>query len=83
MHEQSRAPVDRKLERAIILQLLSEEVGQRCSRARLAAVLGTEREALEDALMGLCAAGVVGLAGAEVWASAPARRIDELGLIGI
>jgi DNA-binding Lrp family transcriptional regulator len=83
MHEQARAGGDRRLQRAIILALLSEDAAQGSSRARLAEVLGIAPETLESALVELSEAGVVGLAGTEVWASAAARRIDELGLIGI
>jgi hypothetical protein len=90
MHEQSRAVGDRRLERAIVLVLLSgdrESLGAdgepRWSCARLAAELGIEAQALQDALERLSHAGVVCLAGTEVWASRAARRMDELGLIGI
>jgi hypothetical protein len=90
MHEQSRAVGDRRLERAIVLVLLSgdrEPLGgdgeSRWSRAQLAAELGTEAQALQEALERLSQAGVVCLTGAEVWASRAARRMDELGLISI
>ena len=83
MHEQARATGDRRLQRAIILQLLSEDAAQNWSRARLAEALGVAPETLESALAELSEAGVVGLADTEVWASAAARRLDELGLIGI
>jgi hypothetical protein len=75
--------VERKLERAIILQLLVEDGEQRTQRTRLAAALGIEGEALERVLERLSDVGVVCLAGTDVWASAAARRIDELGLIGL
>ena len=82
MHEQ--APTgDRRLQRAIILQLLSEDTAQSSSRARLAEAIGVAPETLESALLELAEAGVVLLAGTEVSASAAARRLDELGLIGI
>lgn len=75
--------VERKLERAIILQLLGEDREKRSSQAELAAVLEIEAQALRQALARLSAAGVVCVAGEQVWASAAARRIDELGLIAI
>jgi DNA-binding MarR family transcriptional regulator len=81
MHERSRGA--RTLERVIVLTLLSEGGERRWSRAELAAELGVEVEALQDAVDRLSEAGVVCLAGTEVWASAAARRIDELRLIGI
>jgi DNA-binding Lrp family transcriptional regulator len=75
--------VEHRLERAIILQLLGEEGERRSSQERLALALGIEAQALRQALKRLSDAGVVCLAGTEVWASAAARRIDELGLIAI
>jgi len=83
MHEQSRAVGDRRLERVIILALLNADGERRWSCAELAAELGAEAQALQDALCRLSEAGVVCLAGTEVWASSAARRMDELGLIGI
>jgi len=75
--------VEHKLERAIILQLLGEEGERRSSQAQLAVALGVEAQALREALERLSNAGVLCVAGNEVWASAAARRIDELGLIAI
>jgi hypothetical protein len=75
--------VERKLERAIVLQLLGEDGERRSSSAQLAAALDVEAQALRQALARLSDAGVVCVAGTEVWASAAARRIDELGLIAI
>jgi len=86
MNEQTgeRSPsVERKLERAIILELLVDGGERRRPRAQLAAALGVESEVLENALRQLSGAGVVCVSASEVWASAVARRIDELGLIGI
>ncbi len=74
---------DRRLERAVVLALLSGDGERRCSRGRLAAELGVEAHALASVLGGLSEAGVVCVAGEEVWASDAAWRIDELGLIGI
>jgi hypothetical protein len=71
------------LERAIVLLLLSGEPRQAWSMAQLGAELGADTQSLERALDGLSRSGVVSLAGAEARASPAARRIDELGLIGI
>jgi hypothetical protein len=83
MQEPSPAAGDRRLERAIVLTLLSGDGEPRWSCARLAAELGIESQVLQGALDRLTDAGLVCLAGTEVWASGAARRIDELGLIGI
>jgi hypothetical protein len=83
MHGRSRAVGSRTLERVVVLALLSEGGERRWSCAELAGELGVEAQALEDAVGRLSEAGVVRVAGTEVWASAAARRIDELGLIGI
>ena len=80
---QRRAAGSERLERAIVLLLLSGESGQRWSCAQLAADLGTEDQTLQEALARLARAGVVRVDGADVTASPAARRIDELGLIGI
>ena len=82
MHERARAVGERKLERAIILQLLSDDSARRWSRAELAGAVDAEPDVLEAALVELSKLGIVDIAGAEVWASVAARRIDELGLIG-
>jgi hypothetical protein len=71
------------LERAIVLLLLSGERRQAWSMAQLGAELGADTQSLERALDGLSQSGVVLLAGADTRASPAARRIDELGLIGI
>jgi hypothetical protein len=90
MREQAPAGGDRRLERAIVLVLLSGDGESlsgdgelRWSCVRLAAELGTEAQALQEALDRLSQAGVVCLAGTDVWASRAVRRMDELGLIGI
>jgi hypothetical protein len=85
MAEESSAGPDalgRRLERAVLLALLSAD-SERCPRAELAAAIGGEAQALDDAIQRLCEAGVAGASAAEVWASPAARRIDELGLIAI
>jgi predicted transcriptional regulator len=72
-----------RLERAIVLLLLTDERRQAWSVEQLAAELATDPSSLERALDRLSHAGVVELAGADARASRAARRIDELGLIGI
>ena len=83
MHTESSEPRadGAKLERAIVLQLLSEE--RRWSRAELASELGAEATGLDSALAALHGQGVLCLAEDDVWASRAARRLDELELIGI
>ena len=82
MHTESSEPRadGAKLERAIVLQVLSEE--RRWSRTELAAELGAAA-GLDGALAALHGQGVVCLAEDDVWASPAARRLDELELIGI
>lgn len=83
MHERPPAIESRRLERAIILQLLSVQGTVRLSRAQLAAALANEEETLVAPLQSLAEAGVVDSEGSEVWASEGARRVDALGLIAI
>jgi hypothetical protein len=83
MHERPPAIESRRLERAIILQLLSEQVAARLSRAQLAAALGNTEETLAGPLQSLAEAGAIHSEGSEVWASEAARRLDALGLIAI
>jgi len=78
-----RAVEGPRLERAIVLQLLRDDHSSRWSREELASELGAETLALEEALIRLDGACVLGLAADAVWASRTARAIDELGLIGI
>jgi hypothetical protein len=74
---------ERRLERAIVLALLGDDADRRSSRAQLEAELGVEAEPLARALERLSQLGVVCVADEHVCASPAARRIDELGLIGI
>ncbi len=81
-----RAAGSERLERAIVLLLLSGESGEserRWSCAQLAAELGAEDQQLKEALGRLARAGVVRVDGTDVTVSPAVRRIDELGLIGI
>ena len=86
MHTESsepRAAGDAKLERAIVLQLLSNGAERRLSRAELSSELGADPTRLESALRTLRGQGVLCLAEDDVWASPAARRLDELELIAI
>jgi hypothetical protein len=74
----------RRLERAIVLELLSEEDEQRrWSRAELGDSLGIGADELEAALTGLLQTGVLNLLDDLLTPSAAARRLDQLELIGI
>jgi DNA-binding GntR family transcriptional regulator len=83
MTEQSPASTDRRLERAIVLVLLSEKDESRYSCAQLARALGASVHALEHALGRLAETGLIGRTDSELWASPAARHMDELGLIAI
>lgn len=84
----SRAADDPRLERAIVLQLLRDDREQKWSRAELGTEMDADRseigqQAMEEALRRLEGDGVLCLSGEMVWASRAARRVDELGLIGV
>jgi hypothetical protein len=79
----SRPLEDSRLERAIVLQLLREDHDPGWAREELLAEIGAEAQAFEDALRRLDAEGVVHAAETQLRASRAARRIDELGLIGV
>jgi hypothetical protein len=86
MHTESsepRAAGGAKLERAIVLQLLSNSAERRWSRAELSSELGADATGLESALRALRGQGVLCLAEEDVWASPAVRRLDELELIAI
>jgi hypothetical protein len=86
MHTESgdrRTGTSRRLERAIVLVLLSEDDGARqWSRAELGDGMGVQERELGAALNGLLGAGVLLRDEDRVWPSAAARRLDELELIG-
>jgi hypothetical protein len=84
-HNRTQAGSDehRRLERAIILELLSEDHDERWPREELAASLRVDRSALDAAVERLYAEGVLLLDGEVVLASPCARRIDALELIGV
>lgn len=72
-----------RLERAVVLLLLTEERRQAWSPGELATELDTDPSTLERALDRLKEAGVVELAGCDVRPSRATQRIDDLGLIAI
>ncbi len=84
-HHRTQAGSDehRRLERAIVLELLSEDHDERWAREELAASLRTDHLVLDAALERLRAEGVLLLDGEDVLASPCARRIDALELIGV
>ena len=82
MH-QAGSDEHRRLDRAIVLELLSEDHDERWQCDELAAAVRVDRSVLDSALERLQADGVAVIEGEEVLASRCARRIDELELIGI
>ena len=79
-----RADGSARLERAVVLVLLSEDDGERqWSRVELEEGMGVERGELAMALSGLLAAGVLHQERDRVFPSAATRRLDRLELIGI
>lgn len=67
-----------------MLLLLAEESRGGCSREELVRELAHLPAAeVGRAVVRLDAAGVVERRGEHVWASRPARRLDELGLIAV
>jgi predicted transcriptional regulator len=83
MNEQSPTGAERRLERAILLVLLSEKDESRCSCAQLARALEADVQALEQPLGRLSEIGLINRAEDQLWASRVARYVDELGLIAI
>ncbi|MGH2904693.1 MAG: hypothetical protein ACRDK7_14085 [Solirubrobacteraceae bacterium] len=84
----SHAAEDTTLERAIVLQLLRDDHERKWSRAQLTIALEAgggelDREAIDEAVRRLGRDGVLGCTERELWASDAARRLDELGLIGV
>ena len=78
-----RSRGDSRLERAIVLELLSEAPPDGRSQAELGEALGARASELETAVQNLHAAGVLELNEGRVSTSAATRRLDELDLIGI
>ena len=74
----------RNIERAIILQLLRDDHDKRWSRAELEAeVNDVEPSVLRSTIAELERQGVVVAQDEHVLASPCARRLDELGLVGV
>ncbi len=75
---------DPRIERAIILQFLRDDHGDRWWRAELELeISNAEPLDISDALARLDQDGIVQISGESVWASRAVRRPDELGLIAI
>jgi hypothetical protein len=75
---------DPRVERAIILQLLRDDHGDRWSRAELdVEISNVEPLDISDALARLDQEGIVQISGESVSVSLAVRRLDELGLIAI
>jgi hypothetical protein len=75
---------DPRIERAIILQLLRDDHGDRWSRAELEVeISNVEPLDISDALARLDQDSIVQISGESVSAPLAVRRLDELGLIAI
>lgn len=73
-----------RIERAIILQFLRDDHGNRWSRAELEVeISNVEPLDISDALARLDQDGIAQISGESVSASRAVRRLDELGLIAI
>ena len=86
MHRESsgsRGAGDSRLERAIVLELLSGDRQGGSTQAELGVALEVDADALDVALRGLHEVGVLDLDGERATASAAARRLDELELLAI
>jgi hypothetical protein len=86
MHREAGGPPasgETRLQRAVVLELLSQAREQRHSLAELGRQLGAGADELEPAVEALRCAGVVQVQASEIWASPAARRLDELDLIAI
>jgi hypothetical protein len=79
----SRDGGESRLERAIVLELLSDDGERSRSIAELEVELGAAAGELGAALRDLSDVGVLDASEGRVWASAATRRLDELELIGI
>jgi DNA-binding IclR family transcriptional regulator len=78
-----RSTGDSRLERAIVLELLSDGGSDGRSQTELGEALGAGASELEAAVHDLHAAGVLELDEGRVSPSAATLRLDELELIGI
>jgi hypothetical protein len=80
---QPRAAGRARLERAVVLELLSDDGEQRRSLAQLREELSAGADELDAAVGALHAAGVLCREDGLTWAAPAARRLDELELIAI
>jgi hypothetical protein len=79
-----RGDLERRAERAVVLQLLRDDHEQRWSRVELDDELAyIEPGVVDGAVTDLHGEGLVRLESGTVWASAAARRLDDLDLIGV
>jgi hypothetical protein len=79
-----RGDLERRAERAVVLQVLRNDHDRRWSRAELEdELVYLEARVVDGALADLRQQGVVQVEGGAVWASVAARRLDELDLIGV
>jgi hypothetical protein len=86
MHSEAsepRASGGSRLERAVVLELLSDDREPRRSLAELRDELSASAGELEAAVSALHAAGVLCFEDGLTWAAPAARRLDELELIAI
>jgi hypothetical protein len=79
----SRDGANSRLERAIVLELLSDDDPQTRTVAELEAALGAAAGELDAPLQALSDAGVLDASQGRLRASAATRHLDELELIGI
>jgi hypothetical protein len=79
-----RGDLERRAERAVVLQVLRDDHEERWSRVELDGELAYfEGEVVDGAVADLHGEGLVHLENGVVWASAAARRLDDLDLIGV
>jgi hypothetical protein len=84
MPQQAGVPSDhRKVERAIVFQLLRDDHDERWSRDELVAEVGDNPSVMTAALERLREHEVLVEHGDRIGASPSARRLDALGVIGI
>jgi hypothetical protein len=79
-----RGDLERRAERAVVLQLLRDDHEERWSRVELDGELAYfEGEVVDGAVTDLHGEGLVHLENGMVWASTATRRLDDLDLIGV
>jgi hypothetical protein len=79
-----RGDLERRAERAVVLQLLRNDHAVRWSRVELDDEIAyIEPGVLDVAVTDLHGEGIVQFEDGVVWASAAARRLDDLDLIGV